>query len=318
MTPPRRRTGALAARWLVLVLPSTLAAVPAQEPTKPPQPAPGSTPRANESTIPERTQERLRRDLRRCAEQVSSQPTSYTGTWHRFDVTTPEPVQSVAFTAGQDGSLHFLRIGEFVVLGCGEERRSYRDGVWKGPEGDEPEWPLRFADLLHASEAATCSNSQALAIDDRPAQAVHLTWRGDAAVALLGRLSAPSPEWQRALENLTDDFAKIAPDEPTVDAVLCYEPATKQPLRATLRFAVLPREDYITNGDPPRCPPLLPPLRCRPLLQFQYELVVVAKPEPAWPAVDPALRADLAGKLPTATPKATPRPTPDEPAPERR
>lgn len=317
MTQPRRHSWALAARRLALVLPSTMAAVFAQEPTTPQQ-APDPTHRANEAAMPDRTQERLRRDLRRCAEQLASQPISFAGHWHRFDLTTPEPVQSVAFTAAQDGALHLLRIGEFVVLGCGDERRSYRDGAWKRPEGDEPEWPLRLADLLRAAEAATFRNGQALAIDDRPAQAVHLTWRGDAAVALLARLSAPSPEWQRALENLTDDFPRIAPDEPTVDAVLCYEPATKQPLRATLRFAVLPREDFVTTGDPPRCPPLLPPLRCRPLLQFQYELVVVAKPEPAWPAVDAALRANLASTLPAATPNTRPPTTPDAPAPERR
>lgn len=311
------RTGALAARWLAVVLPGTVAALLAQEPPAPPQ-EPSPTRRATETGVPERTQERLRRDLRRCAEQLVGQPTSFTGHWHRFDLTTPEPIQSVAFTAAQHGTVHLLRIGEFVVLGCGDERRSHRDGSWKALDGEEPEWPLRLDDLLRAAEAATLSNSQALAIDDRPAQAVHLTWRGDAAVALLARLSAPSPEWQRALENLTDDFARIAPDEPTVDAVLCYEPATKQPLRATLRFAVLPPEDQVTIGDPPRCPPLLPPLRCRPMLQFQYDLVVVPNPAPAWPTVDPALRASLAAKVPSAAPPVPPKLPPAEPEPARR
>jgi hypothetical protein len=315
MTQSRRCSRALVARWLALVLPSTMAAALAQEPPKQ-EPAP--TRRASEPTMPERTQERLRRDLRRCAEQLASQPTSFTGQWHRFDLSTPEPVQSVPFVVAQDGALHYLRIGEFVVLGCGDERRSHRDGAWKRPEGDEPEWPLRLADLLHAAESATLSNSLALAIDDRPAQAVHLTWHGEAAVALLARLWAPAPEWQRALENLTDDFAKIAPAEPTVDAVLSYEPATKQPLRATLRFAVLPPADLVTTGDPPRCPPLLPPLRCRPLLQFQYDLLVVPKVDPAWPAVDSALRASLASTLPAATPSAPPQPKPADPAPDRR
>lgn len=317
MTRPGRRSGALLSRWLALVLPSMLVPVLAQEPPTPKQ-EPGPARRSSEPAMAERTQERLRRDLRRCAEQLASQPTSFSGHWHRFDLTTPEPVQSVSFAAAQDGALHFLRIGEFVVLGCGDERRSHRDEAWKRQDGEEPEWPLRFADLLRDAEHATLRSSQALAIDDRPAQAVHMSWRGDAAVLLLGHLSAPSPEWQRALENLTDDFARIAPDEPTVDAVLCYDPATKQPLRATLRFAVLPPEDHITNGDPPRCPPLLPPLRCRPLLQFQYELVVVPKPEPAWPAVEPALRASLASTLPVATPTAPPQPKPAEPAPDRR
>ena len=317
MTSGCRPSGAFAASWLALVLPATLAPVLAQEPTTP-KPEPVPTRRATEPTVLDRTQERLRRDLRRCAEQLQSQPTTFSGHWHRFDLTTPEPVQSVAFTGAQDGVLHFLRIGEFVVLGGGDERRSHRDGVWKRPEGDEPEWPLRLADLLRAAESATLSNSQALAIDDRPAQAVHLTWRGDTAVALLTLLSAPSPEWQRALENLTDDFARIAPDEPTVDAVLCYEPATKQPLRATLRFAVLPPEDQITTGDPPRCPPLLPPLRCRPMLQFQYDLVVVPNPEPAWPPVDPTLRASLAAKQPAAAPPMPNKQPPAEPEPARR
>lgn len=313
MTEPQPRCWALVAPCLALVLPSTTAAVLAQE-TPTPKQEPVAKPRAQQPALPERTQERLRRDLLRCAEQLASRPISFAGHWHRYDLTTPEPVQSVAFCAAQDGALHFLRIGEFVVLGCGDERRSHRDGAWKRPEGEEPEWPVRFADLLHAAATATLDDSQALAIDDRPAQAVHLSWRGDAAVRLLGHLSAPSSEWQRALENLTDDFAKIAPDEPTVDAVLCYDPATKRPLRATLRFAVLPPDDHITNGDPPRCPPLLPPLRCRPLLQFQYELVVVPNPEPAWPSIDRELRTSLVGKVP----EATPQPKPADPAPDRR
>jgi hypothetical protein len=307
-----------AAMRVVLILFASSLPLLAQTPppTPPPAPAAAPTPAAAGPTAVERTPaERARiraiTDLRLASEQLAANGHDFGGEVRVFGPDSADAQLVFPFTGRGDGGLLLHRIGPFtVVTGEAGRQLEHGDGRWRKPDGAAPDCPLAPLPLLRAFVDAEVVHSEAAAFDERPALRVLATWRGDARKGLLDALAGPNAGLQGKLERIAGSL-DLARDELVTDAVLHYDPATRRLLAATVRIAVFD-PDRQGPGDPPRPPAGMHPLVARPVLAFEFELVLTPAPKDPWPALDeaarralepPARAAGAAAEPPKVTPK---------------
>ena len=307
-----------AAMRVVLILFASSLPLLAQTPppTPPPQPPAAPTPAAAGPTAVERTPaERARiraiTDLRLASEQLAANGHDFGGEVRVFGPDSADAQLVFPFTGRGDGGLLLHRIGPFtVVTGEAGRQLEHGDGRWRKPDGAAPDCPLAPLPLLRAFVDAEVVHSEAAALAERPAQRVLAAWRGDARKGLLDALAGPNAGLQGKLERIAASLDH-ARDDLLTDAVLHYDPATRRLLAATVRIAVFD-PDRQGPGDPPRPPAGMHPLVARPVLAFEFELVLTPAPKDPWPAIDEAARSALeppAGAAGRAAepPKVTPR-----------
>ncbi len=307
-----------AAMRVVLILFASSLPLLAQTPppTPPPAPAAAPTPTAAAPTAVERTPaERARiraiTDLRLASEQLAANGHDFRGEVRVFGPDSADAQLVFPFTGRGDGGLLLHRIGPFtVVTGEAGRQLEHGDGRWRKPDGAAPDCPLAPLPLLRAFVDAEVVHSEAAAFDERPALRVLATWRGDARKGLLDALAGPNAGLQGKLERIAGSL-DLARDELVTDAVLHYDPATRRLLAATVRVAVFD-PDRQGPGDPPRPPAGMQPLIVRPILAFEFEVVLTPAPKDPWPALDeaarralepPARAAGAAAEPPKVTPK---------------
>lgn len=302
-------------RAVLLLFASSLPLL-AQTPPPTPAPAPAPTPAAAapaaiERTPAERALIRAITDLRIASEQLAANAHDFRGEVRVFGPDSADAQLVVPFTGRGDGGLLLHRIGPFtVVTGEAGRQLEHGDGRWRKPDGAAPDCPLAPLPLLRAFVDAEVVHSDAAAFDERPALRVLATWRGDARKGLLDALAGPNAGLQGKLERIAASL-DLAHDDLVTDAVLHYDPATRRLLAATVRVAVFD-PDRQGPGDPPRPPAGMHPLVARPVLAFEFELVLTPAPKDPWPALDAAARSTLeppAGAAGPAaeSPKVTPR-----------
>lgn len=305
----------------VLILFASSLPLLAQTPptTPPPQPAAVPTPAAAAPTAVERTPaERARiraiTDLRLASEQLAANGHDFNGEVRVFGPDSADAQLVAPFTGRGDGGLLLHRIGPFtVVTGDAGRQLEHGDGRWRKPDGAAPDCPLAPLPLLRAFVDAEVVHSEAAAFAERPAQRVLATWRGDARKGLLDALAGPNAGLQGKLERIAGSL-DLARDDLVTDAVLHYDPATRRLLAATVRVAVFD-PDRQGPGDPPRPPAGMPPLVARPVLGFEFELVLTTAPTDPWPTLEETTRRELQSppKTPAAAastaeaPKVTPK-----------
>jgi hypothetical protein len=307
-----------AAMRVVLILFASSLPLLAQTPppTPPPAPAAAPTPTAAAPTAVERTPaERARiraiTDLRLASEQLAANGHDFRGEVRVFGPDSADAQLVFPFTGRGDGGLLLHRIGPFtVVTGEAGRQLEHGDGRWRKPDGAAPDCPLAPLPLLRAFVDAEVVHSEAAAFDERPALRVLATWRGDARKGLLDALAGPNAGLQGKLERIAGSL-DLARDELVTDAVLHYDPATRRLLAATVRVAVFD-PDRQGPGDPPRPPAGMQPLIVRPILAFEFELVLTPAPKDPWPALDEAARSTLepparAAGAAAEPPKVTPK-----------
>jgi hypothetical protein len=281
----------------VLVLFASSLPLLAQTPPPTPPPAAEPTPTASSPTAVERTPaERARiraiTDLRAASEQLAANAHDFRGEVRVFGPDSADAQLVVPFTGRGEAGLLLHRIGAFtVVTGDAGRQLEHGDGRWRKPDGEAPVGPLAPLPLLRAFVDAEVVHSEAAAFDERPAQRVLATWRGDARKGLLDALAGPNAGLQGKLERIAGSL-ELARDELITDAVLHYDPATRRLLAATVRVAVFD-PDQQGPGDPPRPPAGMAPLAARPVLAFEFEVVLTPPPKEPWPALDAAARSTL-------------------------
>ena len=298
MTRGDRRTVPLATqapmRAVLLLIASSLPLL-AQTPPPTPAPAPSpsaATPAAIERTPAERARIRAITDLRLAGEQLAANAHDFGGEVRVFGPDSADAQLVVPVAGRGDAGLLLHRIGPFtVVTGDAGRQLEHGDGRWRKPDGEAPDCPLAPLPLLRAFVDAEVVHSEAAAFDERPAQRVLARWRGDARKGLLDALAGPNAGLQGKLERIAGSL-ELATDDLITDAVLYYDPATRRLLAATVRVAVLD-PDRQGPGDPPRPPAGMQSLVARPVLAFEFQLVLTPAAKDPWPALDDAARRTL-------------------------
>lgn len=281
-------------------------------PATPPKPAPAqaptpaaAAPAAIERTPAERARIRAITDLRTAGEQLAANAHDFGGEVRVFGPDSADAQLVVPFAGRGDAGLLLHRIGPFtVVTGDAGRQLEHGDGRWRKPDGEAPDCPLAPLPLLRAFVDAEVVHSEAAAFDERPAQRVLARWRGDARKGLLDALAGPNAGLQGKLERIAGSL-ELATDDLITDAVLHYDPATRRLLAATVRVAVLD-PDRQGPGDPPRPPAGMQSLVARPVLAFEFQLVLTPAPKDPWPALDDAARSALQPPAKIADPAAEP------------
>ena len=313
----RRRPVATQApmRAVLFVFASSLPMLTAQTPP-PASPAPAATIASEgERTPAERARVRAIADLRLAAEHLAATAHDFRGEVRVFGPSSADPQLTTTFSGRGENGLLLHRIGPFtVVTGDDGRQLEHGDGRWRKPDGEAPDCPLVPLPLLRVFADAEVVRSEAAAFGERPAQRVLAQWRNQSRKGLLEALAGPNAGLQGKLDRIASSL-DLASDDLVTDAVLYYDPATRRLLAATVRVAVLDA-DPLELADRAKPPAGLTPLAARPVLAFEFDLVLTTASKDPWPALDEAARRELQPppKSPgtaippaAAPPKVTPR-----------
>ncbi|HEX6810953.1 MAG TPA: hypothetical protein VF384_04945 [Planctomycetota bacterium] len=252
-------------------------APPAQKPAVTPAVAPAPVTRAHQRAID---------DVQAACRKFLQQAHAFTGTC-KFPAGVGEAGEgtTVVFQgAWQDGlALHTVPPHSVVTYG---ERELVRvlERPWTLPQGDAPDCPLSPRMLATHLPSATIQSWSAASHDDRPAMRVHAVWTGKQARALAAEAAVPHSKSQQALESI--GLLTRVPNRVVVDATVCFDPATKSLLAATLRIAVLGDEEWPADTEPTPSPAGLPPLPKPGLAEFTFDVLVVAAEKVPMPVLD--------------------------------
>lgn len=280
---------------LLLLISACLAQAPQQPPPPPPSPArPASELRAIDALLAS-------------ARALQRDDHAFSGTFSVAagrDAGVPD-TPPVEYRGAVSGAVHLLRLGEHTVLTHGQRQIERRgDAPFTVPQGEAPDCPLSPRALAAYATTATIGAVTAGSWHDRPAMRALLTWRGDAAAALVGEACCPAAKWRSLLDGMPNRLRKGEPERNDVSATVVFDPAMRTILAATVRFAVVgPDEPRDVDPEPP-CPEGLPPLTKALWYQFVYTTEVLPKPAEPMPRLDEKDRERLG--LPTA-----PAPQPD-------
>jgi hypothetical protein len=148
---------------------------------------------------------------------------------------------------------------------------SHQDQPWSKPQGDSPEVPLSPRLLAPHLLTASLSLPEPAEHHGRPALRTYATWQGQPAKKLLFATTVPSTQHEQVFEALASAKAKGREDL-QLDATILYDPATREWLATTLRFACLDGKEISPNELPPKAPEGLPALTSYPLIEATWYL----------------------------------------------
>jgi len=256
-------------------------------------PAPQTPLAAGRTPASTRAQQRAAADVQEACRKLLLEPHAFTGTC-TFRSGREDTETTVAYQgAWQDGVALFSQ-GEHSVLTHGERQLvRVRDRAWTLPQGDAPDCPLELRELAAHLPHATIESCQASSHADRPAMRAHAVWTGVPAGELAAKTAVPHAKCQALLETMPT-LQKRIPDRVVVDATICFDPATKSLLAATLRIALLDAEERPADQAPPPAPAGLPPLPRTSLAEFGFDLTVQQPAKVPMPELDAKLRTMLA------------------------
>jgi hypothetical protein len=253
----------------------------------------------------DRALSRAGEDALRSCRNLLAQPAAFRGSCQFAARGESEPTEIPFRGAWQDG-LDLLQLRRHTVLSHGH-RQLVRtdDGPWLLPQGDAADMPLSPRTLARHLTAATFTAAEPVFLDGHPAMRVHATWSATAAARLLAEATHPDPKAQQLLERLPRILERATPEQACVDAVVCFDPATRTLRTLVLRAALLTEPELHPDDVPTETTDGLPALRRRPLLQYTYSLALLAAGDVPLPPLDAAMRERLA--WPSAAPApATP------------
>jgi hypothetical protein len=249
----------------LLLLGGVLAAQTSEPRAPQPQPpAPAAVPRA---------QQRASDDAQAACRNFLLEPHAFTGTC-RFNPYRGGGAaeDTVRFRGAWKDGVELFSMDNHSVLTHGP-RQVVRvlDRPWTPPQGDAPDCPLSPRVLATHLPTATIKSCQATSHADRPAMRVHAVWTGKEAGALAVETSVPHAKGTALLESMPA-LLKRVPDRVVVDATICFDPATRTLLAATLRIALLGEAE--PPDEPPPVPLGLPALTKEGLANFTFDVVV--------------------------------------------
>lgn len=220
-----------------------------------------------------RQRARAAADLRAVSLRLPSTPHAYAGvcTSELQGEQRSEPV-AIPWRGAFSDPLEVWSCQDFEVVAHGELRLVRRGGGdWTGPQGVEPDCPLAPVRLAPHFGTATVVAAAAGAFADRPAMQAVVAWSGDDAAAVTEVASFPWAQRQALLEQVAR-VCRQQPERAVVDAVVTWDPASKELLAATVRLAVLRPVDPETDPAPVPGPTGLPPLPRPPIATFVFEV----------------------------------------------
>lgn len=264
---------------LLLVLGGVLAA---QEQAPPPAPSPAVT----------RAQQRAADDVQEACRKLLLEPHAFTGSC-AFLTGRERTETTVAYRGAWQDGVALFAVDEHSVLTHGERQIvRVRDRAWTLPQGDAPDCPLEPRVLAAHLPHATIKACEATSHADRPAMRVHAVWTGKPAGELTAKTAVTGGTCQALLESMPA-LLKRMPDRVVVDAMICFDPATKSLLATTLRIALLDVTEWPADRERPPTPAGLPPLSRVSLAEFAFDLTVQRPAKVPMPELDGALRTML-------------------------
>lgn len=220
-----------------------------------------------------RQRARAAADLRTVSLVLPATPHAYDGvcTSELQGEQRSEPI-AIPWRGAWADPLDFWSCQDFQVVAHGDQRIVRRgDGDWTGPQGVEPDCPLAPGRLAPHLPTATVVAVAAGAFADRPAMQAVVAWTGDDAARLAEVVNFPWAQRQTLLEQVARICRQQA-ERAVVDAVVTWDPASKELLAATVRLAVLRPVEPDADPEPVPGPTGMPTLPRPAIATFVFEL----------------------------------------------
>ncbi|HZN38517.1 MAG TPA: hypothetical protein VFD82_06915 [Planctomycetota bacterium] len=239
-----------------------------------------------------RAQQRATDDVQEACRKFLLEPHAFTGTC-TFHTGREDTDTTVAYRGAWHDRVALFEMDEHSVLTNGERQLvRVRNRAWTLPQGDAPDCPLEPRVLAAHLPHATIKSCEATSHADRPAMRVHAVWTGVQAGELAVKAAVPHGRYQALLENMPA-LQKRIPDRVVVDAAICFDPATKALLAATLRIALLDETELPADQAPTTAPVGLPPLTRVSLADVAFDFTVQQPAKVPMPELDGTLRTML-------------------------
>lgn len=229
---------------------------------------------AKPSPAAARAKTRLLADLLLASKQLLVTQQAYRGT---LKVQTQQDIEHLPkldyeFHGANDDTLQWFAIDGWQIASRKQSVAvSHKDQPWSKPQGDSPEVPLSPRLLAPHLLTATLSLPEPAEHHGRPALRTYATWQGQPAKKLLFTTTVPSTQHEQVFEALASAKAKGREDL-QLDATILYDPATREWLATTLRFACLDGKEISPQELPPKAPEGLPVLTSYPLIEATWYL----------------------------------------------
>tara|TARA_R110002096_G_scaffold136019_2_gene288286 strand:- start:2338 stop:3129 length:792 start_codon:yes stop_codon:yes gene_type:complete len=216
----------------------------------------------------------MKADLAAASKQLRATPHAYTGTLNVSsygDATAILPLERT-FSGATDGTVQWFEMHGWNVATRGEHVAvQHGDQPWSKPQGYSPDVPISpmiFVPHLLTAKLTLPKPAEHLG---RPALRIHATWSGKPIKKLLYQTTVPSTQHEQVLEALASAAGKGRKNM-QLDATFLYDPASREWLSATLRFACMDGRPIPDDEQPPAAPKGLPVLPSHPLLEATWHL----------------------------------------------
>ena len=234
----------------------------------------GQTKKPEPSPAEAKALARMKADLAAASKQLRATPHAYTGTLNVSsygDATAILPLERT-FSGATDGTVQWFEMHGWNVATRGEHVAvQHGDQPWSKPQGYSPDVPISpmiFVPHLLTAKLTLPKPAEHLG---RPALRIHATWSGKPIKKLLYQTTVPSTQHEQVLEALASAAGKGRKNM-QLDATFLYDPASREWLSATLRFACMDGRPIPDDEQPPAAPKGLPVLPSHPLLEATWHL----------------------------------------------
>lgn len=294
-----------------LLLVATLSPLTAQTgPDTPPKASAKATAAKQKATT------RLLQDLVKIEANLARSRHAYRGnlTVHTSLETDGLRELDLEFRGCRNGAVHWFFVNDWRVVEHGKRSAVVRvpennndpkvEEAWQKPQGDSPDVPLSPSLFVPHLSKAELSMPMPAEHDGRPALRIHARWRGKPATRALYATTVPSTQHEQILEALGRAAGRPKNKLYVVDAVMLYDPAAREWLASTMRFAYLDGRPIPDDVMPPAAPEGMPTLTSFPMIEATWHMTRCDNKDVALPELNERareiLRVDAAGKpLPT-------------------
>jgi hypothetical protein len=249
--------------WSLLALLATTVAAQQERPHQP-KPSPAQT----------KVIARMRADMTAASKRLTKTPHAYKGTLSvaSFSEANAMVPMDLDFTGATDGTLEW-----FFMDGWSVATRGRRVAVannkqpWTEPQGDSPDVPISPLLFIPHLLTAALTLPKPAAHEGRPAMRIYAKWSGKPLKQLIFQMTVPSSQHEQVIEALASAAAR-GRNNLQCDATFLYDPASRDWMSATLRFAYLDGRPIPNNEQPPTAPKGLPPLTSHRLIEAIWHL----------------------------------------------
>lgn len=217
---------------------------------------------------------RMRADLAKAAAHLQANKHAYKGSLEVASYNENNAMVPLErdFRGANDGTIDWFHMDGWTVAARGRKVAVQdRQAAWTEPQGNSPDVPISPLLFVPHLLKAELSLPEPAEHEGRPALRIYARWLGKPIKKLLFDMTVPSSQHEQVLEALASAAARGRKNL-QCDATFLYDPASRQWLAATLRFAYLDGRPIPENQLPPKAPKGLPHLESNPMIEATWHI----------------------------------------------